>query len=410
MTEKLTLTKRQARRFLLAHQGLYPPRQGTDKADILAFVRRVGCIQFDPLDVVGRNPDLVLQSRIAHYQPKMLETLLYENRALVDGWDKNMSIYPVEDWPYFQRNREAAREHPRRNQEAVQKALPHVRRAIEDRGPLSSIDLEYDGKTKDWPWGPAPLARAALESMYAWGELIIHHKVHTRKVYDFAAQHLPTALLSAPDPNETETEYNDWYVLRRLGSVGLLWNRAGGAWLGIRDFKSPERRGALKRLSARGEVLQVRVEDSRPAYFLRREDAPRLQEILDDDNAGSPRAAFIAPLDNLLWDRKMIQELFDFEYIWEVYKPVEERRYGYYVLPVLYGDRFVARFEPTIDRDQGILIIKGWWWESEVEPTEEMRAAIVQAFQHFLRYLGAERLEIGDGLAWLAAANEPAPD
>ncbi len=410
MTETLTLTRQQARRFLLAHQGLTPPRQGTDKADILAFIRRVGCIQFDPLDVVGRNPDLVLQSRIADYRPGMLETLLYEDRALLDGWDKNMSIYPTEDWPCFRRNREVARDHPRRNQDAVQEALPHVRRALEARGPLSSIDLAYGGKTKDWPWGPARLARAALESMYAWGELIIHHKVHTRKVYDFAARHLPETLLSAPDPNETEAQYHDWYVLRRLGGVGLLWNRAGGAWLGIRDFKSPERRAALKRLSARDEVVKVRVEGSRPAYFLRREDAPRLHKILDEGNTGSPQAAFIAPLDNLLWDRKMIQELFDFDYVWEVYKPVDERRYGYYVLPVLYGDRFVARFEPTLDRAQGALTIKGWWWEPEVEPTAEMRAAIRQAFRRFLRYLDAEQLEIDDGPAWLAAANEITPN
>ena len=406
MTETLTLTKQQARRFLLAHQGLTPPRQATDKTDILAFIRRVGCIQFDPLDVVGRNPDLVLQSRIAQYRPKTLETLLYEDRALIDGWDKNMSIYPVEDWPCFRRNRDAARDHPRRNQDAVQEALPHIRRELQERGPLSSIDLTYDGKTKNWSWGPARLARAALESMYAWGELIIHHKVHTRKVYDFAARHLPETLLSAPDPNETEAEYHDWYVLRRLGSVGLLWNRAGDAWLGIRDFKSPERRAALKRLSARGDVVKVRIEGSRPTYFLRREDAPRLYEVLDDAETGSPQAAFLAPLDNLLWDRKLIQELFDFEYIWEVYKPVEERRYGYYVLPVLYGDRFVARFEPALDREQGVLAIKGWWWEPEVAPTAEMRATIIRAFRQFLRYLDAERLDASDDLAWLAAVNE----
>ena len=402
MTEALTLTKQQARRFLLAHQGLYPPRQGASKADALAFIRRVGCLQFDPLDVVGRNPDLVLQARGDHYRPQVLATLLYEDRALLDGWDKNMSIYPGEDWPYFRRNREAARHDPRHNQDAVQEALPYVRRALEERGPLSSVDLQYEGKTRDWPWGPARLARAALESMYAWGELIVHHRVHTRKVYDFASRHLPEALLNAPDPNDTEAQYHDWYVRRRLGSVGLLWNRAGGAWLGIRDFRSRERRAALKRLSARGEVVKVRVEDSRPAYFLRQEDAPRLHDIINGEDAGAPQAAFIAPLDNLLWDRKMTQELFDFEYVWEVYKPVEERRYGYYVLPVLYGDRFVARFEPTLDRDRGVLTVAGWWWEPQVEPTAEMRAAILDAFQYFLHYLDVERLD--GGPAWLSSS------
>jgi uncharacterized protein len=406
MTDTLTLTKRQARRFILTHQGLYPPRQGAGKEDILAFIQRVGCIQFDPLDVVGRNPDLVLQSRIAHYRPEMLEALLYKERALIDGWDKNMSIYPVEDWPYFRRNRKAARQHPRRNQEAVQEMIPLVRRALEARGPLSSIDLKHDEKTMDWPWGPARLVRAALETMYAWGELIVHHKVHTRKVYDFAARHLPEEILFAPDPHETEAAYHDWYVRRRIGGVGLLWNRAGGAWLGIRDFKSPERRAALKRLLSRSEVVEVRVAGSRPAYYLRREDEPRLRALLANDDDVPQYIAFLAPLDNVLWDRKLVQELFDFEYIWEVYKPVEERRYGYYVLPVLYGDRFVARFEPELDRERGLLTIKGWWWEPGVQPTEVMRPAIVQAFGTFLRYLDAERLEISaPGLAWLSDVN-----
>ncbi len=407
MTETLTLTQRQARRFILAHHGLYPPREGAGKVDILAFIRRVGCIQFDPLDVVGRNPDLVLQSRIARYRPEMLDALLYEDRALVDGWDKNMSIYPVEDWPHFRRQREAARHQPRRAQAAIQQVLPEVRKALETRGPLSSLDLEFD-KTVDWSWAPTRLARAALESMYGWGELIVHHKVHTRKVYDFAARHLPKEILTAPDPNATQAAYHDWYVRRRIGSVGLLWNRAGGAWLGIREFRSPERRAALKRLSARGEVVSVRVEGLRPAFYLRRADQPCLQEMLDGgEPEWPPRASFLAPLDNVLWDRKLVQELFGFEYIWEVYKPVEERRYGYYVLPVLYGDQFVARFEPTLDKERGVLTIKGWWWEPDVEPTEAIRAAILDAFRAFLRYLGAESVTVDKtGPAWLLAIND----
>lgn len=407
MTEMLTLTRRQARRFILAHQGLYPPREGVGKEEILAFIRRVGCIQFDPLDVVGRNPDLVLQSRIARYRPEMLDALLYEDRALVDGWDKNMSIYPVEDWPYFHRQREAMRHQPRRTQEAIAQALPEVRQALETRGPLSSLDLKFD-KTVDWSWAPTRLARAALESMYGWGELIVHHKVHTRKVYDFAARHLPEEILTAPDPNATNAAYHDWYVRRRIGSVGLLWNRAGGAWLGIRGFRSPERRAALKRLSARGEVVSVRIDGLRPAFYLRRADQSRLQEVLNDDETeGPPRASFLAPLDNVLWDRKLVQELFGFEYIWEVYKPVEERRYGYYVLPVLYGDQFVARFEPTLDKEQGQLAIKGWWWEPEVEPTEAMRTAILEALRAFLRYLGAESVAVDKtGPTWLLAIHD----
>jgi uncharacterized protein YcaQ len=354
--KKLTITNRQARRFILAHQGLWPPYKLEGKSGVLGYIRRVGCIQFDPLNIVGHNSELVLQARVSGFRPVMLQELLYKNRELADGWDKNMSIYGVEDWPYFHRRRKAAKRNPGKSPGPVKAVLPQVRQAIEERGPLSSIDLDFD-QTVDWSWAPTRLARAALESMYFWGELIVHHKVSTRKVYDLSSRHIPQELLSAPDPNETEEQYHDWYVLRRIGSVGLLWNRAGGAWLGMSGIKSKERKASLTRLLEQGKVVEVHVKGIAPPFYVRSEDKSGLDKTLDSDGP-APRATVMAPLDNLLWDRRLAQELFDLNYRWEVYKPVAERDYGYYVLPVLHGDRFVARFEPGRDKKSGALIIK----------------------------------------------------
>jgi uncharacterized protein YcaQ len=99
------------------------------------------------------------------------------------------------------------------------------------QGPISSLDLDIH-EVVDWSWAPTRLARAALESMYWWGELIIHHRINTRKVYDFSHNHLRDELLKREDPNLMEEAYQDWYVLRRIGSVGLLWGKSGDAWLG----------------------------------------------------------------------------------------------------------------------------------------------------------------------------------
>ena len=101
----LALTKAQARRFLLAHQGLWPPHGLRGKEGVLSLVRHLGCIQYDPLNIVGTNPELVLQARVGDFTPALLAELLYQDRALLDGWDKNVSIYAVEDWPYFARRR-----------------------------------------------------------------------------------------------------------------------------------------------------------------------------------------------------------------------------------------------------------------------------------------------------------------
>ena len=407
--EPLTITKRQARRFILAHQGLWPPYELEDKAGILDYIRRVGCIQYDPLNIVGRNPELVLQARVTDFRPVMLQDLLYEDRKLLDGWDKNMAIYSVEDWPYFHRRREAAKRNPGRSPGPVRAIRPRVRKALEERGPLSSIDLDFN-QTVDWSWAPTRLARAALESMYWGGELVIHHKVNTRKVYDFASRHLPEALLSASDPHETEAHFHDWYVLRRFGGVGLLWNKAGDAWLGMPGIKSVERKAALSRLIEQGNMVEVNVKGVKLPLFMRREDETLLHTVLDS-GAPSSRAAILAPLDNLLWDRRFVKELFNFSYIWEVYKPVAERRYGYYVLPILYGDRFVARFEPGHDKKNGALIIKNWWWEPGVKQSERMRTALRRCFKQFLDYLGADQLQIDSkvieqaSLGWLASTN-----
>ncbi len=401
----MKITKKQARHFILAHQKISPPRKLQGKKGILDYIRQVGCIQFDPLNKVGYNSYLVLQSRIENFKPDYLQELLYFDRKLVDGWDKNMSIYAVEDWPYFTRYRERAYQFYGDASKPINKILPEVREAVNQRGPLSSIDLKFDTKV-DWAWAPTRAARAALESMFFWGELIIHHKVGTRKLYDFAKKHLPSELLFKPDPNNTMEQYFDWNVKRRIGAVGLLWGRSSDVWLVISSLKSKERTEALSRLEERDEVVKIEVEDIKYPFYIRKEELPLLHEVVNGIDV-EPEASFIAPLDNLLWDRKLIKEIFGFEYKWEVYTPVSERKYGYYVLPVLYGDRFVARFEPQFTKKTKKLKIINWWWEPDVVVSEEMKQALKRSFDHFSNYLGAIGIQLSSDsttknhLSWL---------
>ncbi|HZW02391.1 MAG TPA: crosslink repair DNA glycosylase YcaQ family protein [Anaerolineaceae bacterium] len=363
----MELSKQQACHFLLAHQRLSPAYPLRGKDGIRDHFRRVGCIQFDPLNITGQNADLVLQARVAEYRPELLRALLYEDRALLDGFDKVMSIYPVEDWPFFERWRERARNHVVRSHAAVTAAMPKILAAIEERGPLSSKELEMN-ETITWDWGTSSrLSRAALETLYFRGELVVHHKVHTRKYYDLARRCVPAELLEIPDPNSTEEDYQDWHVLRRVGSVGLLWDRAGEVWLGLLGVKSPERKAALGRLVEQGKLRQVIVAGIKDPFYYRTEDQETFEASLSAAESPDP-VRLMAPLDNLLWDRRMLKALFDFEYTWEVYVPAAKRRYGYYVLPVLGGDRFIARCEPVLDRKRQALVLKNWWWEPGVEP------------------------------------------
>jgi uncharacterized protein YcaQ len=120
--------------------------------------------------------------------------------------------------------------------------------------------------------------------------------------------------------------------------------------------------------------------------------------LLDAVQAASktdPLAAFIGPLDNLIWDRDLVRWLFDFDYTWEIYKPAVQRKYGHYVLPVLYGDRFVARVEPIYDRKARVLTIANWWWEADVRPGDALGSALTGCLRAFKGYLGAADIQLG---------------
>ena len=407
--DAIHLTNRQARRFMLTHQSLLQPRSLQGKDGLLEHIRRVNCIRFDPIDVVGRNHELVLAARVKDFAVPMLYEALYDDRRLLDGFDKNMCIYPTEDWPYFQRNRDAARRSLEAKSHPVLNAAPKVRREIERRGPLSSSDLEMEDAVR-WPWGPTRLARAALEGMYFWGELVVYSKAGVRKTYDLVERHIPRGLLDASEPNPTDDEYHDWHVHRRIGSVGLLADRGTEAWLGIEGTSSVKRTRSIARLLAKGDLRQVNVDGISYPMYIRVQDGPTLEATLKregEEAAAAPQAAFIAPLDNLLWDRRLASELFAFDYTWEVYVPAGKRRYGYYVLPVLYGDRFVARCEPVRDRKTNQLVMRNWWWEDGVDPDDrDMQAALTECIHCFRRFLGCDSLRIDDGagsdtLSWI---------
>jgi uncharacterized protein YcaQ len=403
----LTISKRDARRFLLAHHSLWPPRKLKGKDGILDYIQHVNCIQYDPVNIVGRNPDLTLQSRIIDYRPEYLDQLLYADRKLLDGFDKVQSIYLVSDWPYFSHFRTRTREKHGRPDNPPMQIAAQVKDAIQQRGPLSSLDLKSDD-TIDWWWGvKTRLPRASLEILYLLGEVGIHHRVNTRRVFDLIERLLPEDVLSAPDPNESLADYQVWHVLRRVAGLGIANPAGTDHWLEMLDLKSARRREILKELVENGDLIAIQIESLQDrTFFIRRQDLKTLKYVLNS-RAPKARAAFIAPLDNLMWDRDMLRWVFDFDYIWEIYKPADQRRYGYYVLPVLYGDRFIARVDPAFDKKSRILTIQDWWWETGVKLNGKIERALLDAFSAFADYMSANRILLSEkvssdgAFAWL---------
>lgn len=388
----LTLTNKQARQFILLKHGLLGAHKFIGKQGALEFVRQAGCIQFDPVDSCGKNAELTLQSRVKNFTKQTLSELLYTDRSLVDFPDKNLSIFPTEDWPYFQRYRQAAKDGGRNFpelEELEKQAIEYIR----INGAVSSDDLPMQGSIHwhssiHWSgvWnGNTNAARAVLEQLYSTGVLIIHHKNGSRKYYDLAEKYLPAQLLDSPDPLPDDFEHKKWRVLRRIGAVGLLWNRPSDAWLNIWDMKSPERIQIFKELLSEGKILAVQVEGISAELYYRAEDHPLLETVLENRDY-KPRCEFLAPLDCFLWDRKLIKALFGFEYSWEIYTPAPKRKYGFYVLPILYGDRFAGRIEAVCQSKTNVLLIKNIWYEDGVRQTKKLLSEIDKTLKRFARF------------------------
>ncbi|MDF2519415.1 MAG: hypothetical protein K0R84_43 [Clostridia bacterium] len=394
--EKNEISKAEARRFLIDYQGLNSSKAFSGEKGVLDYIKRVGCIQYDPLNVVGRNADLVLQSRVKEYRSDMLEKLLYTDRYLIDGWDKMMAIYLKEDWPFFHRLRERKEKEVKatlRNRKSIEAVdmTGEIREIISERGPLQASQINV-GEVESGRWGHKRLSSAALDYMFNIGELGVYTKKNNQKVYDLIERLLPSELLEAVEPFDSDHDFYKWYFKRRVGSIGLLWGRNGGGWLGHFLSDKPLRDSILPELVEENSLQRVWVEGIKDAFYIRQEDVSILNSA-DDDNEKTAR--ILAPLDNLLWDRDMIKKIFDFEYSWEVYVPAEKRKYGYYVLPVLYNNQLVARFEPENHRGNDPLEIKNWWWEDDVDVSKEMQNAIEAALLDFCRFLQADSISKG---------------
>ncbi len=388
----LTVTQDQARRFILLKQGLLGEHRFIGKEGAYRYVRQAGCIQFDPVDACGKNAELTLQSRVKGFRKRMLDDLLYRDRLLVDYSDKELSIWPTEDWPYFSGYRERSMAHGRRFEgipELEAQAVDYIRR----HGPVSSDTLPVDGRifwhssmhwSGDWH-RESPAARSVLEQLYTDGMLLIHHKSGSRKFYDLAEKYLPPELLNAPNPCADEADFLDWRVKRRIGAVGLLWNRRSDAWLGV-EMTAEQRDAAFERLEKAGDVMAMRVEGLRSPLYMLSADRPELAAVMADRTPLKERLEFLAPLDPMLWDRKLIEALWGYRYSWEIYTPADKRKYGYYVLPVLYGDRFIGRIEPKADRQEKTLTVRNLWLEPGVRETRKLSEKIESAARRLARF------------------------
>jgi len=259
---------------------------------------------------------------------------------------------------------------------------------IRANGPLSSADFEREsGPTKDWFGMPENAVRAVLEAYTVTGVIGLARRDGNLRYYDLLERLLPAELLAHEVPEREQLRRK---LLSRYRAHGLLGpGGAGGTFARIAN--PPERNELRKELIELGALVPVDVEGVRGKRLVLAEELALLQASPEP----APSVAFIAPFDSLLWDTGLLASLFDFDYVWEGFFPPATRRWGYYVLPILFADRLVGRIEPRIDRDQARLEVLDVWWEDGFAPrrADGFVDAMRDALRAYLRFAGADRLE-----------------
>ncbi|HEX5396065.1 MAG TPA: crosslink repair DNA glycosylase YcaQ family protein, partial [Candidatus Limnocylindria bacterium] len=347
MTDPIQISADHARRFLVRRHLLDPPRSlPAEPASVLRVVERLGSLQFDPIEVPGaRNHDLVLHNRIADHRRAWSDQWLYgTDRRLAELYNKSLNILPIDELPYYRHAWDHAATH---YDEGILREHAETAAAILEKigsdGPLSTDAFRHLAARVDWWWAETPVARAVMEALFVTGRLGIARRDGNRRYYDLVERLFPAGLLAR---RVTKAESLKHKLLSRHRAVGLM--AVGGASDLITGTGSAaDRTRVTAELVGEGVLLRVGVEGERQVRHILADELP----ILEATTAAADAAAsvsFLAPLDPLVWDRRLLQSLFGFAYTWEIYTPAAKRRFGYYALPILFGDRLVGRVEPRL--------------------------------------------------------------
>lgn len=402
----LTLSPQEARRLAVVAQQLEAPRPNPTKADILDMIRRITCVQIDPINTVARTQLLVLFSRLGLYNPADLETLLWDDKELFEYWAHAASIVLADDFPIFQpqmihRQPSGGLWWQRTYSwvDANESLRQHIIDEIAARGPLFAGEIE-DKAMVDWVpgrWSSGGNVKTMLEVMWGRGEVTVTRRLGDgfglKKQWGLMEHQLGGRVHEPPLDQPT--------MVRRAAKRALL--ALGPARL--RDIRQYFTRGVypglahtLRELESEGVIRRVAIRDDEGdwpgPWFLHNDLLAELERIRRGD--WQSQTVLLSPFDNLIADRDRTELLFDFFYRIEIYTPAAKRQYGYYVMPILHGDRIIGRIDPKMDRKTGRLIINAIHLEPGVV-APEVRPAIDGAIESLAAFLGASAIDYPNG-------------
>ena len=392
-----------ARRFILGKQGLWPGRRWRGIEGAEQAMRAMEYLQLDPLQIIARSHDIKLHSRVLDYTPGMWEDLAYRQRKFFD-WGGWLAVRPMDELPHWRvvmrRERDGvsgdSRIHTMGQDHA--EAIVEMRAILRERGTVSNRDFAMASRTRTQSYRGRKDSALALYYLWRIGEVMTHHRERFERVYALTETVAPAHLIRESD----QAEADRFLIEKEVGFSGLSRLKRDADSFHGRGEPDRAAKNLLGRMLAEGEIIEVQVEGWKAMHCALGSDA----EVLNELSAGRvPKAwvpletttteevAFLAPLDPVS-ARGRAKVLFGFDYVWEVYKPEHQRKFGYYTLPILWGERLVARFDSKLDRTTSTFVILGLWLEDAALGTDEAFAeALARAFARFVTFLGASALD-----------------
>jgi uncharacterized protein YcaQ len=365
-------------------------------------MREMEYLQLDPLQIIARSHDIALHSRVLDYTPGLWEELAYGQRQFFD-WGGWLAARPMDELPHWRvvmrRERDGLagglRIHHMADEHAD--AIVEMRAILRERGAVSNRDFAMAARTRTQSYRGRKDSALALYYLWRVGEVMTHHREKFERVYALTEAVAPAHLIRESD----EAEADRFLIRKEVGFYGLArLNRTSESFQ--RGEVDRMAKNNLNAMLAGGDLIELRVEGWKQAHYALGEDAGTLADLSagripedwsPSDTTTTEEAVFLAPLDPVS-ARGRAKLLFGFDYVWEVYKPAHQRKYGYYALPVLWGDRLVARFDGKLDRTTNTFVILGFWPEDEALGRDEAFAeALARGLARFVAFLGAGALD-----------------
>jgi len=400
------ISQQVARRFVLGKQGLWPGRrwrgaQGTEEA-----IRAMEFLQLDPLQIVARSQDIKLYGRVVDYAPGMWEEAAYGRRKFFD-WGGWLAVRPMEELPYWRVVMRRERDGNERLQALARDhagAVAEMRAILREREVVSNRDFEMASRTRTTSYRGRKDSALALYYLWLTGEVMTHHRERFERVYALTERVAPPELIC----ESSDAEADRFLIRKEIAFSGLSrLNRTAESYR--RGDPSGIGRRLTDEMLATGEIVEVKVEGWRAPHYALGSDLETLRALSAGsiptvwqtlDTTTEAEAVFLAPLDNVS-ARGRAKVLFGFDYVWEVYKPAHQRKFGYYALPILWGETLVGRFDSKLDRSTNTCVVLGLWLE---DPTlggcERFADALARGFARFTAFLGAAGLDV-------SCVNEP---